>query len=213
MPRPSPARVVRQLGMVSGAGVAGLGLAYALVLGIGLATLPARDAPIGQPWFGTLEVLILLLAPFLLGLAAAVRGTGLAPRSTGAALPLMAAALALTSVVHLSILALGIEDAFAWPSLPYALDILAWDGFFALAVLLMAPAFRGEAAIRRLLLASGGLALLGLLGPISGAMALRMIGVNGYALLFPVAAALIVRWFSRWKPLPEAPFAPGTTDL
>ncbi|WHU00853.1 MULTISPECIES: hypothetical protein [unclassified Sphingomonas] len=204
MRRPSPVPVLRQLGIVSGFAVAGLSLAYLLVLAIGLATLPERDAPIGQPWFGAMEILILLLVPFLLGLATAVRGTGLAPRFTRPALPLMAAALALTSVVHLSILALGAEDAFAWPSLPYMLDILAWDGFFAVAVLLMAPAFRGEVTIYRLLLGSGALALLGLLGPLSGVMPLRMIGVIGYALVFPIAAALIARWFSRWRPAAQS---------
>jgi hypothetical protein len=204
MRRPSPVRVVRKLGIVSGFAVAGLSAAYLLVLAIGLATLPARGAPIGQPWFGMMEGLILLLAPFLLGLAAAVRGTGLAPRFTRPALPIMAAALALTSVVHLSILALGVQDAFAWPSLPYALDIIAWDGLFAIAVLLMAPAFRGERTIWPLLLGSGGLALLGLLGPITGVMALRMIGVLGYAVLFPIAAGLIARWFSRWRPAAQS---------
>ncbi len=204
MRRPSPVPVLRQLGIVSGMAVAGLSLAYLLVLAIGLATLPARGAPIGQPWFGAMEVLILLLVPFLLGLATAVRGTGLAPRFTRPALPVMAAALALTSVVHLSILALGIRDAFAWPSLPYLLDILAWDGLFAIAVLLMAPAFRGDVTIYRLLLGSGALALLGLLGPLSGVMALRMIGVVGYAIVFPIAAALIARWFSRWRPAAQS---------
>jgi len=199
----SPARILRLMGMISGYGVAGLGLLYALVMAIGLIALPVSGAPIGQPWFGMMEVLILLLVPFLLGLAAAVRGTGLGPRFTRLALPFMAAALALTSVVHLSILMLGVEDSFAWPSLPYALDIIAWDGFFAVAVLLMAPAFRGagdERTIRLLLIASGGLALLGWLGPITGVMALRMIGVLGYAIVFPLAALLIAGWFSRWRP-------------
>ena len=199
----SPARLLRLMGMISGYGVAGLGLFYALVMAIGLIALPVSGAPIGQPWFGMMEVLILLLVPFLLGLAAAVRGTGLGPRFTRLALPFMAAALALTSVVHLSILMLGVEDSFAWPSLPYALDIIAWDGFFAVAVLLMAPAFRGagdERTIRLLLIASGGLALLGWLGPITGVMALRMIGVLGYAIVFPLAALLIAGWFSRWRP-------------
>ena len=199
----SPARILRLMGMISGYGVAGLGLLYALVMAIGLIALPVSGAPIGQPWFGMMEVLILLLVPLLLGLAAAVRGTGLGPRFTRLALPFMAAALALTSVVHLSILMLGVEDAFAWPSLPYALDIIAWDGFFAVAVLLMASAFRGagdERTIRRLLIASGGLALLGWLGPVTGAMGLRMIGVLGYAIVFPLAALMIARWFSRWRP-------------
>ncbi|MFS2111491.1 hypothetical protein ACCC88_17505 [Sphingomonas sp. Sphisp140] len=199
----SPARLLRLMGMISGYGVAGLGLLYALVMAIGLIALPVPGAPIGQPWFGMMEVLILLLVPLLLGLAAAVRGTGLGPRFTRLALPFMAAALALTSVVHLSILMLGVEDSFAWPSLPYALDIIAWDGFFAVAVLLMAPAFRGaedERTVRLLLIASGVLALLGWLGPITGVMGLRMIGVLGYAIVFPLAALLIARWFSRWRP-------------
>jgi len=199
----SPARILRLMGMISGYGVAGLGLLYALVMAIGLIALPVSGAPIGQPWFGAMEVLILLLVPLLLGLAAAVRGTRVGPRYARLALPFMAAALALTSVVHLSILALGVRNAFAWPSLPYMLDIIAWDGFFALAVLLMAPAFRGagdERTIRRLLIASSVLALLGWLGPITGAMGLRMIGVLGYAIVFPLAALLIARWFSRWRP-------------
>jgi len=199
----SSARILRLMGMISGYGVAGLGLLYALVMAIGLIALPISGAPIGQPWFGMMEVLILLLVPLLLGLAAAVRGTRVGPRYARLALPFMAAALALTSVVHLSILALGVRNAFAWPSLPYMLDIIAWDGFFALAVLLMAPAFRGagdERTIRRLLIASSVLALLGWLGPITGAMGLRMIGVLGYAIVFPLAALLIARWFSRWRP-------------
>lgn len=203
----SPARLLRLMGIISGYGVAGLGLLYALVMAIGLIALPLSGAPIGQPWFGAMEGLILLLVPFLLGLAAAVRGTGLGPRYARLALPCMAAALALTSVVHLSILAFGVQDAFAWPSLPYALDILAWDGFFAVAVLLMAPVFRGEGearTIRRLLIASGVLALLGWLGPVTGVMGLRMIGVIGYAILFPLAALLIARWFSQWKPAAQS---------
>ncbi len=196
MPR-TPTSAVRLLGIVSGAGVAGLGLACLLVLAIGLATAASP----GASWFTAMDVLILLLAPFPLGLAAAVRGTGLAPGSTRLALPCMAAAMALAGVVHLSTLALGgMNDALAWPSLPHALDILAWDGLFAIAVLLMAPAFRGETAIHRLLIASGGLALAGLIGPITGVMALRLIGIAGHALAFPVAAALIARWFSRWRP-------------
>ncbi|NYT42962.1 hypothetical protein HZY97_19465 [Sphingomonas sp. R-74633] len=198
MPR-SPARAVRLLGIVSGTGVAAVGAVYLLVLIAGLATLPAPDAAIGDPWFTAMEALILLLVPFLLGLSAAVRGTELAPRSSRAALVFMAAALALTSVVHLSTLAVGRgpAGAFGWPALPYALDIFAWDGLFGVAVLLTAPAFREEPTIRHLLIASGALALAGWIGPITGVMALRIIGVAGYAVLFPVAAALIARWFRR----------------
>ncbi|HSK31337.1 MAG TPA: hypothetical protein VLA17_15360, partial [Candidatus Limnocylindria bacterium] len=34
--------------------------------------------------------------------------------------------------------------AFKWPSVAYALDILAWDFFFALSMLFAAPAFGGS---------------------------------------------------------------------
>ena len=73
--------------------------------------------------------------------------------------------------------------SFRWPSVSYALDILAWDVFFALSVLFAAPAFSGDrltVAIRVvLLIARGVLALGGLSGVIVGDMRLRNIGVLG----------------------------------
>ena len=57
--------------------------------------------------------------------------------------------------------------SFKWPSIPYALDILAWDVFFALAVLFAAPVFTGNRLatwIRGLLVATGALSLAGLSG-------------------------------------------------
>ena len=101
----------------------------------------------------------------------------------------------LTFGVHFVILALGSESAFAgrswqlvlsfkWPSIAYALDILAWDVCFALAALFVTPVFGGSrlaTRIRVLMLVSGAVALAGLGGVIIGDMRLRNIGVIGYA--------------------------------
>jgi hypothetical protein len=84
--------------------------------------------------------------------------------------------------------------SFQWPSVAYALDIVPWDIFFGLAMLFVASVFRGgrlAGSIRILTFASGALALGGLSGVIAGDMRLRMIGVVGYAALFPAAALLM----------------------
>ena len=121
----------------------------------------------------------------------------------------------LTSSIHFVILTVGRQSAFAghswmplflsftWPSVPYALDILAWDVFFALAVLFAALVFSGNRlakSIRLLLIASGVLSLAGLSGVVVGDMQLRMIGVVGYAGVFPIAALLLAILFYRAAP-------------
>jgi hypothetical protein len=93
--------------------------------------------------------------------------------------------------------------SFTWPSVPYALDILAWDVFFALGVLFAAPVFSGNrlaASIRVLMIASGVLSLAGLSGVVVSDMRFRMIGVVGYAGVFPVAALLLALFFYRAAP-------------
>ena len=73
--------------------------------------------------------------------------------------------------------------AFQWPSVVYALEVLAWDVFFALGMLFAAPAFRGgglNRAIRITMIISGLLALVGLIGVPSGDMMFRNIGIGGY---------------------------------
>ncbi len=90
--------------------------------------------------------------------------------------------------------------SFTWPSVTYALDILAWDLFFGLSMLFAAPVFSGDrlrASIRILMIVSGVLALAGISGVVVGNIQLRMIGVVGYAGLFPVVALLLAILFSR----------------
>jgi hypothetical protein len=117
--------------------------------------------------------------------------------------------------VHFVILTLSREPAissqpwfrpifsFEWPSVAYALDILGWDVFFALSMLFAAPVFRGSrlaASIRLLMIASGVLALAGLIGIATGDMQIRNIGIAGYLGVFLLAAMLLGLLFYRASP-------------
>lgn len=207
------------LGVASAMVTLVLSLVYAVTLALGLMSLPAADQPIGQPWFSIMEVLIILVMPAMMALMTAIHvAASMSARPfTLLALVFMSLAAVLTTGVHFTILLLSISPdaalpvmastmSFRWPSIAYAIDILAWDWFFALSVLAAASAFRRgrlETAIRVLLLVSGLWSLAGLIGPLSGNMGLRMIGVIGYAGVFPVAAALLARWFAG-RPTDEA---------
>ena len=71
-------------------------------------------------------------------------------------------------------------------------------------MLFAAPVFRGDrlrTSIRLLMIVSGVLALGGLSGAVVGDMQLRMIGVVGYAGVFPVVAVLLTMLFWRSKPV------------
>ena len=131
------------------------------------------------------------------------------------ALVFMGLLAGLTCSLHFVILTVSRQPAFArlswlplflwfkWPSIAYALDILAWDVFFPLSVLSAAPLFSGSRlarSIRALMIVSGVLALGGLSGAIVGDMQLRNIGIAGYAGVFPVAALLMVILFYRATP-------------
>jgi hypothetical protein len=134
------------------------------------------------------------------------------------ALAFMTVLAAITTSVHFVVLTVGPHLAatgepwvpllvsFTWPSVVYALDILAWDWFFALSVLAAAAVFRTgrlERAVRLLLLVSGVLSLLGLLGVPLADMQVRNVGVVGYAVVAPVAFLVIGLVFGRTRPLRE----------
>jgi hypothetical protein len=198
-----------RVGMWAAAAVVALEVAYAGVMLAGFAAIPAAGAPIPNPWFTAMEVLILLLVPALVVLMAAVAATS--PPGTRvfglAALAFMAMLGVLTATVHAFVLVLSRVEgpgaaalAFVWPSPVYVADVLAWDVFFALSVLAAAPACAADPSGRRiawLLAASGALAAAGIAGAVAGDMRLRNIGIAGYVGVFPVAAALMGLRFRR----------------
>ena len=204
----------RRLGMSSAVGVVVLGIAYVATLAAGLASLRSQQEPVGDPFFSALEILIILLAPLMVVLMVSVHMWASPQFKTYslAALVFMALLAGVTCSVHFVILTVSRQAAFAglqwvplffsfkWPSVAYALDILAWDLFFGLSMLFAARVFSRDwlqLSIRMLMIASGVLALAGLSGVVVGDMQLRMIGVVGYAVLFPVVALLLSVLFGR----------------
>jgi len=84
--------------------------------------------------------------------------------------------------------------SFRWPSVFFALDLLAWDVFLGLSLVLAASVFRGGAPQRRVrfaLAAAGTLCLTGTLGPLLGELRLQVVAILGYAFVFPVACLLL----------------------
>lgn len=185
-----------------------LGIAYVLTTILGLRSLGSPAEPIGEPYFALMEILTLLIAPAMAISLAAVHGYAapadkLYSRTAMAFMFLMAG---ITSGVHFVVLTVGrqLEPAqlteyawvfsFTWPSVVYALDILAWDWFFALAMLFAAPVFKGgklERILRLLMIVAGVLSLAGLIGVPLANMQVRNIGILGYAVVAPFVFLLI----------------------
>jgi hypothetical protein len=216
-PRATFSDAARRLGVVSAIGVTILCPAYAAVLVAGLLSLPTPQDPIGEPVFGILEILILFLAPLMLMLAASIHAWADERSKIFGVMSLafMSLMAVLTCSIHFVVLTISRDPAiaamesaqvllaFKWPSIVYALDILAWDVLFALSAVFAAPVFGGSRLgtwIRRLLFTSGVLAFAGLTGVVQGDMQLRNIGILGYVLVYPVAAALVALLFVRAKP-------------
>ena len=207
----------RQLGICSCLSVVFLAVGYAIILAVGLLALTTPQQPIGDPLFAILELLIMFIAPSMVVVMVAVHAW--APMETKpyslVALVFISLCVGITLSIHFVILTVGHQItathspylssllSFNWPSVAYALDIVAWDLLFGLAMLFAAVVFKGgglNAAIRTLLIISGGLALAGISGAMVGDMQLRMIGVIGYSGFFPCAALLLAILFGRTKP-------------
>lgn len=211
----------RRLGMLSAGSVVILQVAYAITLVVGFVSLESPQQAIGDPMFSILEILILAMMPAMVTLMVAVHAWAPPHAKTLSltAVIFMGLVAGVTSSLHFVILTLSRQPAFVdlvwlplivsftWPSVAYALDILAWDVFFALSMLFAAPVFGGSrlaVSMRVLMSVSGVLALAGLSGVVVGDMRLRNIGILGYLGVFLVVAALLAVLFYRSPPV-EAP--------
>jgi hypothetical protein len=210
----------RRLGLAAAMAVVGLSTVYTVTLTIALMSLSSFMEPVTGPMFSMLEILLFLTMLCIVALMVAVHAWAAPAMKVFSLIALIFTALlaGLTLTVHFVILVVGRNPAFAdaswqlvlsfrWPSIVYAIDILAWDVCFSLAALFVAPVFRGSRLanwIRVLMFVSGGLALAGLSGVIAGDMRLRNIGIVGYAVVFPVAALLIAILFKRSSPRSSA---------
>jgi hypothetical protein len=193
-----------QLGTRSGNAVVVVGIAYALTLASGMARHGLSE-PIGDPILAIMEVLTIASALPVLALFVALHAVTDPTRRLWATLALCAAAMFAfaTMGVHLVELtagrALG-RPGLVWPSSTYAIELFAWDVLLGLALLLAAsalPATRAVHRLRQTLRLTGGLCIVGMIGPVIGNMRLQLIGVFGYAVLLPLVAWMLAGWFHR----------------
>ncbi len=186
------------------------GIIYAITTVLGFLSLNSNDEPIRDPWFAAMEILTILIAFLMVISMAAVHyyaAQGYKIFSL-AALLFMMMMVGITSSVHFVLLTAGrsIDAAvfnnfpwlfsFKWPSVVYALDVLAWDWFFALSMFLAAPVFNTgklEKMVRMLMVVCGCLSLAGLAGAPLKNMQVRNIGIVGYAIIAPFAFLLIAK--------------------
>jgi hypothetical protein len=216
----------RAIGITASFAAFFLEVVYAVTLILGLLSLASPQDPIGDPYFTIMEVLIILMVPFMVESMVVVQAyASREVRIYGfIAVVFMILMAGITSGVHFMILtvsrpiaAAGFDGAplffsFRWPSVVYALDILAWDWFFALAMLCAAPVFRGgglERWLRMLMISSGILSLAGLIGVPLGNMQVRNIGIGGYAVVAPAVFLLLSIIFKRTRQAPGGEFIPA----
>src|SRR6478609_8710910 len=168
--------------------------------------------PLPDPYLAVAELLILLMAPVMVVLMASVHAC--APvhlrMFSMIAFGWMLVAACLTMTVHVVelVVARRVDPGavpgfarlfgFAWPSMLYAVDVVAWDLMLGLSLLCAAFVFTGHRyrAVRRGLMVSAALCLVGLVGPATDVLAWRGIGILGYVVAFPVTCLWLSRAFS-----------------
>jgi hypothetical protein len=200
------------LGKWSARAIAAFSVPYAITMVLGFSSMGNLQDPLPDPYLAVAEVLILLMAPFMVTLMIAVHAC--APVRLRAlsltALGWMLILAGVTMTIHLVELTFvrrinpaevpGFDRLldFQWPSLLYAADIAAWDLFLGLSLLCAAPVFIGprHCWARRGLWVSGALCLLGLVGPAINVLAWRGIGIFGYAVVFPLTCLALSRAFT-----------------
>lgn len=210
----------RLIGRAAAWGIFLFGIVYAVTTTLGFLSLKSPQDPIGEPFVSLMELFIVLMAPLYVVCMVAVHAYSPPERKlySFTALIFMILLTGLTSAVHFVVLTVGPTLAatgwpgaplfltWKWPSMAYALDILAWDWFFALALFFAAPIFktgRLEKTVRLLLLVSGVLSLAGLLGVPLADMQVRNIGIVGYAVVAPIAFLLMGIILGRAQPVGE----------
>jgi len=196
--------ITQRIGLLSSAGLALVGVAYAVVVGFGIEQA-GLEKPIVDPVLALMEAITLFSAPLVVILMAAVYGIASPERKVFGLLALIFGAImaGMTGAVHFVTLTAGRQTDFTtieWPSTLYAVELLAWDVFLGLALVFAAPVFDGSgrrARARRALVTTGVLCLLGAIGPIVGNMAFQRIGILGYGVGLPISCIFLALVFRQ----------------
>lgn len=187
---------------------------YSLVSGLGFLSLKTPQDAIGTPYLPLMALLLVLMAPLMVVTMIAVHAYA-APEHkvySMAALVFMILLAGITSSVNFAVLVVSSQADVAgapwlslflpykWPAVAYAMDIFAWDWFYALSVLCGAMVFReGRLAqlTRLVMVLSGGLSLIGLIVlPFAAQLALG-ISIVGWGVAGSVVLLLWAIVFGR----------------
>lgn len=195
-----------------------VGQVYAIAALLGFLSLESPQDPIGDPFLSIMALLLVLLAPFMVACIVAVHAYASPELKVYSlmALAFMILVAGISSSVNFAVLTVSRQAEAAglswlplflpykWPAVAYALDILAWDWFFALSMLSAAPVFKEgklERIVQILMIVSGVFCLVGLIGvPFAGVPALS-VGIIGYGVVAPVVFLLLAVVFGRTKPV------------
>jgi hypothetical protein len=209
----------RAMGRAAAWGTFLVGQAYAVAALLGFLSLRSPQDPVGDPFLSIMALLLVLMAPLMVASMVAVHAYASPELKVYSltALAFMILLAGITSGVNFAILAVSrqVEAAqpwislflpYKWPSsVAYALDILAWDWFFALSMLFAAPVFKEgklEKVVRILMIVSGVLCLVGLIGVPFADMLVLSVGILGYGVVAPVVFLLLAVVFGRTQPMP-----------
>jgi hypothetical protein len=186
-----------------------LGFLYLTTILLWLLVVATPHEPIGDPFLAVMEVLTIISALAFLALVLAVncfaddrhRVHAFATMVLGilaAGLTMAVHFVQLTTVRQLWRTGATADYRLVWPSPQFAVEYLAWDLLIGLALVVASSVFLGGRSSRPAglaLVSSGVLCIAGLAGPLSGRMILQNIAVVGYAIVLPLAAALVARVF------------------
>ena len=191
-----------------------LGLLLALAyFGLVIATLASGNFPPVGLYESMISVVTLLIAPVLVLLWATIHQVTPAGKQVFSlgSLVLIAIFATLTSINRYNAItvvpqatAMGVSEGldwflpYGWPSIMFAMEALAWGGYFGLACLCLAPAFGGnrlEKAIFWTLFACGVLSLASVLGQVLDSFPLGVLGILAWGPGFILLSVLWARWF------------------
>ena len=190
---------------------------YSIASGLGFLSLKSPLDSVGSPFLPIMALLIILMAPLLVVTMVAVHAYA-APEHkvySVTALAFMILLAGITSSVNFAVLIVSSQADFAgapwlplflpykWPAVAYAMDVFAWDWFYALSMLCAAPIFRGgrlEQMVRIVMLISGGLSLLGLIVLPFAVLPAIVISIVGWGVAGPIVFLLLAIVFGRTQP-------------
>lgn len=200
----------KRLGVASALTVAVVGVLYLVVIISWLLIEATLSEPIGDPYLAAMEVLTIISAFAVVGLAVSILCFADVRNRLPAAGALISAVLAagLTTTVHFVQLTAvrqmwrsgDLSDyRLVWPSPIFAVEYFAWDILIGLFMVFTGWALsRTQAPVHgdRVFIIGGVLCLMGVVGPLSGQMLLQNVAVLGYAVFLPLAAFLVSRTFT-----------------